>query len=66
MILGWRLLKVGGVMAVDDYMYRRERVEAGEVLEYSLRGVDWFLEKRVGEYAVIEKGYRVFLEKVAI
>jgi hypothetical protein len=66
MILGWRLLKVGGIMVVDDYTYQWERVEAGEVLEYPLRGVDWFLEKRVGEYAVIEKGYRVFLEKVAI
>ena len=64
MTLGWRLLKVGGIMAVDDYTYQWERVEAGEVLEYPFRGVDWFLEKRIGEYAVIEKGYRVFLEKI--
>ncbi len=64
MMLGWRLLKAGGVMAVDDYMYHWDRVEAGEVLEYPLRGVDWFLEKRKGEYRVLEKGYRVFLEKI--
>jgi hypothetical protein len=85
MTLGWRLLKVGGVMAVDDYTYQWERVKAGEVLEYPLKGVDWFLEKRggrlseanatfpstsesggkrKGEYRVLEKGYRVFLEKI--
>lgn len=64
MALGWRLLRKGGVMAVDDYLYGSDRVMAGELLEYPMKGVDWFLEKRKGEYRVFEMGWRVFLEKI--
>jgi len=46
MALGWRLLRKGGVMAVDDYLYGSERVMAGELLEYPMKGVDWCLERR--------------------
>jgi glycosyltransferase involved in cell wall biosynthesis len=64
MTLGWRLLKKGGVMGIDDYLYRQDRVMAGELLEFPMKGIDWFLEKRKGEYRVLSVGWRVFLEKI--
>jgi hypothetical protein len=64
MALGWRLLRKGGVMVVDDYMYSWDRVMAGDVLEFPMKGVDWFLERRKGEYRVFGMGWKVYLEKL--
>ena len=64
MALSWRLLKSGGTMIVDDYMYRGDRVTSGLVLEYPMKGVDHFLSKYEGAYRVLDKGYRVCLEKI--
>ena len=64
MALSWRLLKSGGTMIVDDYMYRHDRVASGLVLEYPMKGVDHFLSKYEGAYRVLDKGYRICLEKL--
>ena len=64
MALSWRLLKNGGTMIVDDYLYRHDRVASGLVLEYPMKGVDHFLSKYEGAYRVLDKGYRVCLEKI--
>jgi len=63
MALSWRLLKVGGTMVIDDYLYWSERVVSGMVLEYPMKGVDHFLSKYEGAYRVLNKGYRICLEK---
>jgi precorrin-6B methylase 2 len=64
MALSWRLLKSGGTMVVDDYNYNYDKVASGLVLEYPMKGVDHFLSKYEGAYRVLDKGYRVCLEKV--
>ena len=64
MALSWRLLKRGGTMVVDDYEYKKERIASGFVLDYPMKGVDHFLSKYEGTYRVLDKGYRVCLEKI--
>ena len=58
-------------MVIDDYLLQPEagvnhgsgRVASGAVLDYPLKGVDHFLSKYEGQYRVLDKGYRVCLEK---
>jgi predicted O-methyltransferase YrrM len=64
MALSWRLLKSGGTMIVDDYLYNNKKVGEGLVLEYPMKGVDHFLSKYEGMYRMLNKGYRVCLEKI--
>lgn len=64
MVLGWKLLERGGVLAVDDVLYHYDRVFAGETLEYPLRGKEHFMEKYKGQYEVISDSYRLFLVKL--
>ena len=47
----------------SDYLYGSDRVAAGVVLDYPMKGVDHFLSKYEGQYRVLDKGYRVCLEK---
>jgi predicted O-methyltransferase YrrM len=68
MALSWRLLKTGGTMVIDDYLLQptivaQQQSTAGAVLDYPKRGVDHFLSKYEGTYRVLDKGYRVCLEK---
>jgi predicted O-methyltransferase YrrM/tetratricopeptide (TPR) repeat protein len=64
MVLSWGLLECGGVLAVDDVLYHYDRVFAGEVLEYPLRGKEHFMRKYAGQYEVISDSYRLFLIKL--
>lgn len=64
MVLSWKLLDIGGTLAVDDYMYCVTKVIDGELLEYPMMGVEHFLEKYKGKYIVIGKKYRIFLKKI--
>ena len=63
MILAWKLLVSGGVMAVDDVMYHYEKVMAGDLLGYPLKGKEHFMVKYAGQYEVISDSYRLFLRK---
>jgi hypothetical protein len=58
LFLSWQLLRTGGVMAINDYLYSPE---ADLVLEY--HAVNYFLELHKNEYIVLEKGYMVFIQK---
>ena len=68
MALSWRLLKRGGTMVVDDYLYQSEVVYSpkkteDKPLDYPKKGVDHFLSKYEGQYKVLDKGYKICLEK---
>ena len=63
MALAWRLLRRGGVLAVDDYLFKVDVAQGGQPLATPFYGVEHFLEKYAGQYTVISKGYRVFLQK---
>jgi predicted O-methyltransferase YrrM len=63
LILSWKLLCKGGIMAIDDYYYGgKENIEKSP-LEYPYFGISEFLEKYKNEYNLLVKNYRVFLEK---
>jgi len=61
MVLSWPLLKRGGVLGVDDYLYN---MSSKDVLDSPYQGVNRFLELYDKEYEIIHKGYRVFLKKL--
>lgn len=60
LILSWRLLERGGLLAIDDYLYNTE----GDVVDSPFEGVNHFLKKYNKEIKILHKGYRVFLQKV--
>ena len=56
----WKYLKVGGILAFDDYEWR-ESFDPALSPKY---GVDMFLEATDGEWEMLHKGYQVWLRKV--
>lgn len=63
LMLSWKLLRTGGILAIDDYLYHCDRV-AKEPYEYPFEGVNHFLRLVKTEYNILEKSYRVFIEKL--
>jgi hypothetical protein len=60
LILSWRLLAKGGMLAIDDYLYKTDESS----LESPFEGVNNFLKKHQSEVKILHKGYRVFLQKI--
>jgi len=63
LFLAWQLLKKGGVMAIDDYMYHVDKIKELPY-EYPYEAVNYFLESITGKYYLIDKDYRIFIEKI--
>ena len=61
LMLSWKLLNVGGIMAIDDYTLNIG--DDFEKLERPFEAVNYFLEKCQDEITVLNKGYRIFIEK---
>lgn len=61
-ILSWFMLKKGGIMVIDDYLYEYNN-ELISNLEKPKEAIDHFLKKKKEEYNLLSMGYRVFLEK---
>jgi predicted O-methyltransferase YrrM len=61
LMLSWKLLNVGGIMAIDDYMFLVG--DEFEILKRPFEAVNYFLEKCQDEITVLNKGYRLFIEK---
>jgi predicted O-methyltransferase YrrM len=57
MLLGWEVLKTGGVMICDDYAWTR-RVDCPKI------AIDIFLSLYAGKYELLEKGYQVAVRKL--
>lgn len=56
---GWKYLKVGGVIAFDDYEWR----ESTDPTLSPKQGVDMLLDTLEGRYETLLKGYQVWLRK---
>ena len=63
LFLSWQLLRNGGIMAIDDYMYTFEGDFNVNILEYPYHAVNAFLEKYKDNIIVLERGYRIFIKK---
>lgn len=59
MCMAWSLLKKGGIIGIDDYLYIPINNNGGR----PLHAVDYFMRKLKGHYTLITKNYRVFLRK---
>jgi predicted O-methyltransferase YrrM/tetratricopeptide (TPR) repeat protein len=64
MVLGWQLLRKGGVLAVDDVLFNYKMVEDGDHLGYPLKAKEHFMEKYDGQYKIISDSYRLFIQKL--
>ena len=59
LVLSFSLLKIGGVIGIDDYLYNKDTI-----LESPYEGVNHFIEKFKNNIKILSKGYRVFIEKM--
>jgi hypothetical protein len=57
LLLSWKLLEKGGILAIDDYLYNSET----SLIDSPFEAVNHFLNKFEGQYKILHKGYRVFL-----
>ena len=60
LILSWRLLAKGGMLAIDDYLYNANE----SAIDSPFEGVNKFLKKHQHEIKIIHKSYRVFVQKI--
>ena len=60
--LSWKILNKGGILAIDDYTYN---IDSSDKLVSPFEAVNHFLKKYENEYILLNKGYRVFLQKVS-
>jgi len=60
LLMSWRLLERGGLLAIDDYLYNSE----GAFIDSPFEGINHFLKKHDKEIKILHKGYRVFLQKL--
>jgi predicted O-methyltransferase YrrM len=61
-VLSFRLLKNGGIMAFDDYLWHEERHSDGT---YPKAAIDAFLSVYGHRFRLLEKGFQVWIQKVA-
>jgi hypothetical protein len=59
LILAWNVLEKGGIIAIDDYLYKKDTI-----LYSPFEAVNHFLKCYEGKYNLLNKGYRVFLQKI--
>ena len=59
MILSFNLLKKGGLMIVDDVLYRK-----GDIINSPFEAVEHFINKFKDNIIIMNNGYRLFLEKI--
>ena len=59
LLLAWEILVSGGILVIGDYLYKQS-----SILESPFEAVNHFLKRYEGTYKLLDKGYRVFLEKL--
>ena len=62
LFLSWNLLQKGGMMVIDDYLYNYDKFTELP-FECPFEAVNYFLNKFAHEMIVLDKAYRVFIEK---
>ena len=58
-VLSWEILEKDGILAVDDYTYKKN-----EILNSPFEAVNHFLKLNENKYKLLHTGYRVFLQKL--
>jgi hypothetical protein len=60
LVMSWNILEKGGIIGIDDYLYKKDE----NILDSPFEGVNHFLKVFQGCYKILNIGYRVFLEKI--
>lgn len=60
LIISWNILEIGGILAIDDYLYKKD----DNMLDSPYEAVNHFLQLFYGKYKILNINYRVFLEKI--
>lgn len=65
MIFSWELLKSGGILGIDDYLWKPENNNYGDIdkLDMPYYAVEHFMNRYKEKYTLLNVGYRVFLQK---
>jgi predicted O-methyltransferase YrrM len=59
LVLSWEILEKDGILAIDDYIYKKE-----EILNSPYEAVNHFIKIYEHKYKLLHTGYRVFLQKI--
>lgn len=59
LVLAWLVLEKNGIMGINDYLYKND-----SILESPFEAVEHFLKRYSGQYNILYKGYKVFLQKL--
>jgi hypothetical protein len=59
LVLSWHILEKGGIIVIDDYLYKKD----DNILDSPFEAVNHFLKVFEGKYQILNIGYRIFLEK---
>jgi len=57
---GWRCLKIGGIMAFDDYMWRHD---SGDIMFCPMPGINQFLQEYSGKFQLLIMFEQVWIRK---
>jgi tetratricopeptide (TPR) repeat protein len=60
LVLSWNILEKGGIIVVDDYLYKKDE----NILHSPFEAVNHFLKVFEGNYKILHIGFRIFLEKI--
>jgi predicted O-methyltransferase YrrM len=58
-VIAWKLLKIGGILAFDDYRFNK-----GDIFNSPFEAIEHFMELYKKDLVVIRVDYRVFLKKI--
>jgi len=58
-VIAWKLLKIGGVIAFDDYLFNKN-----DILNSPHDAINYFMETIKDNYILLESNYRLFLKKI--
>ena len=58
-MIAWKLLKIGGFMAFDDYHFNQ-----GDTLNSPYEAIEHFKRTKLNDFVLIKEDYRVYLKKI--
>jgi len=60
LVHSWHILEKGGIIVIDDYLYKKD----DNILDSPFEAVNHFLKVFEGYYKILNISYRIFLEKI--
>ena len=60
LVMSWNILEKGGIIVIDDYLYKKDE----NILNSPFEAVNHFFKVFKEQYKLLNIGYRIFLEKI--